>query len=864
VERFAREVANSPVFARLPRDWEERCEVVSADLASPRATLGLPRATTHILHCAAAAAQSGSLARALAANVTPALRLLEFAEGCPGPVRLVSLSSAYVAPHPGGGVYPVPEALISLEERPLAALLDGALGQGGPSLPEALYQRLLAAFPEPTSEGDPHELRWRQRLLRASGHPNLYTFTLWLAEQLLAERASKVPVALIRPSMVSACWKEPVSGWVDGRSPFSRFVALAGSGRLERMVARPETLLDVVPCDRVAQTLVDEAFSSVAGAPSVTVRHVVAGRDRCLTVAQTCEAVVEFFQGRTAGAELRVRFTPPPRRADGPVPRGRTAEALGRLSKAVVRRAPPLGRGRAPLRQQLLKLDEASAYFTTHSFDFASAEAPGLQAPAPRRYLRTICRGVFRHRLRGDDSQLSLAGRLHREGRSDLLFTARQPSGNPVIRGAAYLVQKALRRAADRVTFDKAAFDEALADRPEGALLVLVPSHRSFMDFVICSYLFFARSDLGIAIPHIAAAEEFQRIAVLGRLFPYAHAFYVKRGQGKADQSLTRQVHALVNKGCTLQFFIEGARSRSRRFLPPRRGMLRALQATGQPCVLLPVALTYDRVPDEALLLRELQGLPRPPFELRALLGWLGRVARGQVRLGRFHIGCGPLLPLEQGTDVVALSLRVIEELGRHTATTTHHLRAFVVANPALKLDVAWLRREIERRGGRVLDSPLRGEEALPPLAERCLRNNWLHHFYPEAQALYGNDPAVTAHLRRNGYGVVPELSSTGATALAVGGEPLHPDLEALIRALFEPIRRDIRATWAWVRQRPPQQAPATPRDVLRALPELYLPDVEDALADVAPASVAETAGGPPMAATPPWAKPLGAAGALS
>ena len=45
--------------------------------------------------------------------------------------------------------------------------------------------------------------------------PNTYTFTKALAEQLLQEEASDLPLAIVRPSIVIAAWKEPIPGWVD-------------------------------------------------------------------------------------------------------------------------------------------------------------------------------------------------------------------------------------------------------------------------------------------------------------------------------------------------------------------------------------------------------------------------------------------------------------------------------------------------------------------------------------------------------------------------------------------------------------------------------------------------------------------------
>ncbi len=48
--------------------------------------------------------------------------------------------------------------------------------------------------------------------------PNTYIFTKALAEQLLLETASGLPVAIVRPSIVVASWKHPMPGWIDNLS----------------------------------------------------------------------------------------------------------------------------------------------------------------------------------------------------------------------------------------------------------------------------------------------------------------------------------------------------------------------------------------------------------------------------------------------------------------------------------------------------------------------------------------------------------------------------------------------------------------------------------------------------------------------
>lgn len=58
--------------------------------------------------------------------------------------------------------------------------------------------------------------------------PNTYTFTKALAESLLATEATELPVAIMRPSIVSASLNEPYPGWVDNFNGPSGIIAAAG------------------------------------------------------------------------------------------------------------------------------------------------------------------------------------------------------------------------------------------------------------------------------------------------------------------------------------------------------------------------------------------------------------------------------------------------------------------------------------------------------------------------------------------------------------------------------------------------------------------------------------------------------------
>jgi alcohol-forming fatty acyl-CoA reductase len=419
-------------------------------------------------------------------------------------------------------------------------------------------------------------------------------------------------------------------------------------------------------------------------------------------------------------------------------------------------------------------------------------------------------------------TEVCIGGRSARKRRG-LRWMLRQPNGSGIIRLFGYVVAKVLRRAADEVTFDRTSFESALARVPNGTLLIIAPSHRSYMDFLLCSYLFFDQPGLGIAIPHIAAAKEFSRIPVLGHLFEKGQAFFIKRGMRRGDYvELTARITDLVKRRQTLQVFIEGTRSRSRQFLPPRHGLLKCIQETGQPATILPIALSYDRVTEEVSFLRELQGSPKPEMKLSALSKWTTRLLRGKIKIGRVHIACGAPVKLDKFDRLRDVAEAVMGQLQAKTITTTLHLRSFLECNPIEDADLDWLSDTVRARGGRVLPSACANPHKVTAALERCMRYHWMHLFYTEARAAFPENPAIQHHISRNGFLQTPTVTA----------QPLDQDarVEQLLFALFGPICRDYAIVAHSVGAPGDSLEGIGAVEILHRNPACFLPDLEGAL----------------------------------
>lgn len=142
--------------------------------------------------------------------------------------------------------------------------------------------------------------------------------------------------------------------------------------------------------------------------------------------------------------------------------------------------------------------------------------------------------------------------------------------------------------------------------------LVLVPSHKSHMDYLIISSLFYQNK---LIPPHIYAGANLTFFP-MGKIFRRSGAFFVRRSFKGLDlyAAVFRQyIKTLVNEGYSIEFFIEGGRTRTGKLMAPRMGMLKYLneaieEGYNRDLTFVPVTINYDRILEENSYHNELKG----------------------------------------------------------------------------------------------------------------------------------------------------------------------------------------------------------------------------------------------------------------
>lgn len=182
--------------------------------------------------------------------------------------------------------------------------------------------------------------------------------------------------------------------------------------------------------------------------------------------------------------------------------------------------------------------------------------------------------------------------------------------------------------------------------------IVFVPCHRSHMDYLLLSYAIYRQ---GYAIPHIAAGINLD-IPVVGRFLRKGGAFFIRRsfgGNALYTVVFMKYLATIMGRGHSIEYFIEGGRSRTGRLLQPRTGMLSMtvrsyLRDPKRPVVFLPVYFGYERVVEANTYISELSGRPKQKESILDLLRFR-RVLR--EKFGRVHVNLGEPIHLDALLD---------------------------------------------------------------------------------------------------------------------------------------------------------------------------------------------------------------------
>jgi glycerol-3-phosphate O-acyltransferase len=283
-------------------------------------------------------------------------------------------------------------------------------------------------------------------------------------------------------------------------------------------------------------------------------------------------------------------------------------------------------------------------------------------------------------------------------------------------------MEAALARLWNRL-YDGVEFDhvETLEHAADGNEIIYVPCHRSHMDYLLLSYAIYVH---GYAIPHIAAGINLN-LPIVGRFLRKGGAFFIRRSfRGNALYTVVfmKYLAAIMARGHSIEYFIEGGRSRTGRLLQPKTGMLSMtvrsfLRDPVRPIVFIPVYFGYERIVEGTTYIGELSGKPK---EKESVFGLIRTLRRVREKFGKVHVNLGEPIKLADlldrhdpdwrtraveddtrvpwvGAAVDELALTIMRNINSAAAVTPINLLAItLLATPRLALPLEQLLRQLE------------------------------------------------------------------------------------------------------------------------------------------------------------------------
>lgn len=245
--------------------------------------------------------------------------------------------------------------------------------------------------------------------------------------------------------------------------------------------------------------------------------------------------------------------------------------------------------------------------------------------------------------------------------------------------------------------------------------LILMPCHKSHIDYLMLSYAMFYND---MPCPHIFAGKNLS-FWPMGFIFRNSGAFFVRRtfkGAALYSKIFSEYIHNLLSEGFNIEAFIEGTRSRTGKLLLPKLGFLSILidaykRGACKDLQFAPIYIGYDRVLEESAYLNELEGGYKKPENALQVV----RAARflkkryGKIYI-QFHEPISLNTLLSQNNIVIndinyekkiflakTIGNKVVSAINSITVVTPHALAAAAILNcPKATFSFDYLMSSIE------------------------------------------------------------------------------------------------------------------------------------------------------------------------
>mmetsp|Transcript_19920 Transcript_19920/g.32786 ORF Transcript_19920/g.32786 Transcript_19920/m.32786 type:complete len:810 (+) Transcript_19920:180-2609(+) len=185
-----------------------------------------------------------------------------------------------------------------------------------------------------------------------------------------------------------------------------------------------------------------------------------------------------------------------------------------------------------------------------------------------------------------------------------------------------------------RESFAKAAED--------GSAVMLLPTHRSHIDYLLMSYISFG---FNLPIPHIASGDNLN-IPLVGSLFLYSGAFFLRRsfrGDNLYKKVLYGYILRKLREGCPVEVFVEGGRTRTGMISKPKMGLIIMVvrfvrENKLKDVTLMPSSIDYEYTMETKGHVNQVLGSKKKPETIWGAISSSWKVLSGQSVHGGVYV----------------------------------------------------------------------------------------------------------------------------------------------------------------------------------------------------------------------------------
>jgi glycerol-3-phosphate O-acyltransferase len=374
------------------------------------------------------------------------------------------------------------------------------------------------------------------------------------------------------------------------------------------------------------------------------------------------------------------------------------------------------------------------------------------------------------------------------------------------------------------------AHTDRLHDVAKDKEVIYVPCHRSHFDYLLLGYILYEE---GLQTPHIAAGINLN-MPVVGPILRRGGAFFLRRsfkGNRLYAAVFDAYLDQILQRGYSVEYFVEGTRSRTGRLLAPRGGMLAMtvhsyIKTPKRPIVFVPVYFGYEKLIEGDSFISELSGSAK---KNESLFGLVRSVKSLRESFGKVYVNIAEPIELDAVLDHLKPDWRnampddgerpawlgdVVDELGADimsninsaaAVTPISLLACVLLATPKQKTGAQELNRQLELYLALMQNFRYSKSVTLPDWSpEKIVRHGEdlkviSRSSHPMGDVIHMTEQtAVLMTYFRNNILHLLAVPASVACCFIQGRELEHAELQRLIRLIYPFMQKELCLKWEY------------------------------------------------------------------